>query len=379
MKIAIATFADLPNPPVKGGAVETLINDLCQVNETEQRLSIDVFSVQDTAAAEAAAFYKNTSYIFYEKYPSRSFCTKNIVWKLFKLHIPNKTMSELVKRINRNTYDYVIITSINYEMEYIFQKIHSKVIWYLHGDPLTVLSQDAVRRIVSQCHAVVTVSNFVRQRVVSVSPACKVLSVRNCTDIIPLIGEEAAEARRAVRAEINVHNEDVLFTYVGRISPIKGILELVRAFMSAKQPNAKLLIVGTPSNAIENRYYERIREIANDQVVFLSYVRHDSLNRLYCAADCIVAPSICNEAALLIALEAAVCCKPLIATNIGGIPEYVDKNATLIDYDAHFEDHLIEAMVRICDNCRDNRPAPKQENRLKQYYDDFCNALQQVL
>ena len=79
MKIAIATFADLPNPPVKGGAVETLIDDLCQVNETEQRLSIDVFSVQDTAAAEAAAFYKNTNYIFYEKYPNRSFCTKNIV------------------------------------------------------------------------------------------------------------------------------------------------------------------------------------------------------------------------------------------------------------------------------------------------------------
>lgn len=378
MKIAIATFADLPNPPVKGGAVETLIDDLCQVNETEQRLSIDVFSVQDTAAAEAAAFYKNTNYIFYENYPNRSFCTKNIVWKLFKLHIPNRTMSELVKRINRNTYDYVIITSINYEMESIFRKIHSKVIWYLHGDPLTVLSQDAVRRIASHCHAVVTVSNFVSQRVVSVNPACKVLTVRNCTDIIPLIGEDAAEARRIVREEINVHNEDILFTYVGRISPIKGILELVQAFMATKQPNAKLLIVGTPSNASENRYFEKIQKIANAQIVFLGYVSHDLLNRLYCASDCIVAPSICNEAAPLVALEAAACCKPLIATNIGGIPEYTDENATLIDYDAHFENHLMEAMLKICDNCRDNTPAPKQGNGVKQYYDDFCKALQQI-
>ena len=42
MKIAIATFADLPNPPVKGGAVESLIDDLCQVNEAEHKLSIDV-------------------------------------------------------------------------------------------------------------------------------------------------------------------------------------------------------------------------------------------------------------------------------------------------------------------------------------------------
>ena len=105
---------------------------------------------------------------------------------------------------------------------------------------------------------------------------------------------------------------------------------------------------------------------------------HDLLNRLYCASDCIVAPSICNEAAPLVALEAAACCKPLIATNIGGIPEYTDENATLIDYDAHFENHLMEAMLKICDNHRDNTHAPKQGNGVKQYYDDFCKALQQI-
>lgn len=378
MKIAIATFADLPNPPVKGGAVESLIDDLCQVNEAEHKLSIDVFSIQDTAAAEEASLYKSTNYIFYKKHQNGRYCKKNIIWKLFKLHIPDKTMSELVKLINQNIYDYVIITSINYEMEYIFRKIHSKVIWYLHGDPLSVLSQNAVRRIASQCHAVITVSNFVNRRVVSVNPACKVLTVRNCTDIIPLIGEDAAEARHIVRKEFNIRDEDVLFTYIGRISPIKGILELVRAFMAANLSNATLLIVGTPSTDNERNYFERVQEIVNEQVVFSGYVRHDLLNRLYCATDCVVAPSICNEAAPLVALEAAACCKPLIATNIGGILEYADENTTLIDYDAHFENRLMEAMLKICDNCRDNTPAPKQENGIKQYYADFCKALQQI-
>ena len=68
MKIAIATFAGLPNPPVKGGAVETLIDDLCKVNELENRLTIDVLSVFDCDAVNVAKEYKNTEFIFYKKY-----------------------------------------------------------------------------------------------------------------------------------------------------------------------------------------------------------------------------------------------------------------------------------------------------------------------
>ena len=108
MKIAIATFADLPNPPVKGGAVESLIDDLCQVNEAEHKLSIDVFSIQDTAAAEETSLYKSTNYIFYKKHQNGRYCKKNIIWKLFKLHIPDKTMSELVKLINQNIFELLL-------------------------------------------------------------------------------------------------------------------------------------------------------------------------------------------------------------------------------------------------------------------------------
>ena len=42
MKIAIATFADLPSPPVKGGAVETLIDIICQINEKKKKIDIDL-------------------------------------------------------------------------------------------------------------------------------------------------------------------------------------------------------------------------------------------------------------------------------------------------------------------------------------------------
>ena len=378
MKIAIATFAGLPNPPVKGGAVETLIDDLCKINELENCLTIDVFSVYDSDAATAAKEYKNTHFIFYQKYISRKISKKNIIRKLFKKSIPDKTMSEIVRMINLNEYDFVIITSINYEMEYIFQRIHSKVIWYLHGDPLSVLRPDAIKRIADHCHAVITVSDFVNNRITSVKPQCRVITVRNCTDLLPVRPEEESAVRQKIREKIGVQTNDKLFAYVGRITPIKGIYELVQAFSIANIPNTKLLIVGAPSDDNEKSYFENIKSIAASNVKYWGYAAHNTLNELYCAADCIVAPSICQEAALLIALEASICRRPLITTNIGGIPEYADENTLMIEYNDSFVENIAEAMTYVCSIDNREKTNVEESDLVARYYDDFYNALQQL-
>ncbi len=378
MKIAIATFAGLPNPPVKGGAVEALIDDICKINEIKNQLSIDVFSVYDKAAIEASNTYRNTNFIFYKKYISRRINKKSIAYKLFHRSIPDKTMSGIIKLINQNKYDYVIITSINYEMEYIFQAIHSKVIWYLHGDPLSVLQAEAIKKITEHCAAVITVSDFVNKRVSSVLPKCKVITVRNCTDLQPISLSEEDSVRQEIRGKIGITDNDKLIVYIGRITPIKGIYELVEAFVFADIPNTKLLIVGTPSEEGEERYFDKIKGVANQNVYYWGYAVHDSLNKLYCAADCIAAPSVCQEAALLIALEASICNRPLITTNIGGIPEYTDDNAIMIEYDAKFREHLIEAMKVACAY----KVEPKKNNTKRkfvdEFYDDFYKALKQL-
>ena len=376
MKIAIATFADLPSPPVKGGAVETLIDIICQINEKKKKIDIDLFSIADKNAEIKAAEYHQTEFVYYQKYYSKKINVKSIAWKLFKKSIPDKTMSGITSLINKEDYDFVIITSINNEMEYIFRKIHSKVIWYLHGDPLSVLSTDAIERITNQCYSVITVSDFVKSRVKSAAPGCRAVTVRNCTDLIPIPDKEVTVVKQKIRNKAEIGMKDKLFVYIGRIIPIKGVYELVRAFVSADMQNAKLLIVGAPSNRGEEIYLEKIKEIANSNVKYWGYADHDKLNELYCAADCVVAPSICQEAAPLIALEASVCRRRLIATNIGGIPEYIDKNGLLVNYDERFVENLAKELISVnavddCEICSEI-----VSNQMESYYDDFYNALQ---
>ena len=376
MKIAIATFADLPSPPVKGGAVETLIDIICQINEKKKKIDIDLFSIADKNAEIKAAEYHQTEFVYYQKYYSKKINVKSIAWKLFKKSIPDKTMSGITSLINKEDYDFVIITSINNEMEYIFRKIHSKVIWYLHGDPLSVLSTDAIERITNQCYSVITVSDFVKSRVKSAAPGCRAVTVRNCTDLIPIPDKEVTVVKQKIRNKAEIGMKDKLFVYIWRIIPIKGVYELVRAFVSADMQNAKLLIVGAPSNRGEEIYLEKIKEIANSNVKYWGYADHDKLNELYCAADCVVAPSICQEAAPLIALEASVCRRRLIATNIGGIPEYIDKNGLLVNYDEKFVENLAKELISVnavddCEICSEI-----VSNQMESYYDDFYNALQ---
>ena len=375
LKIALITFAGLPNPPVKGGAVETLFDDLCKTNEAERRLKISVFSIYDCDAATEAKAYKHTDFTFYRHYKNKKISKKNIIWKLFKKSIPDKTISRVVKLINDDVYDYVIITSINYEMESVFRQIKSKVIWYLHGDPLSVLPSSAIKRITKHCHAVITVSDFVNKRVRCVEPNCPVITVRNCTDLTPVSPETEPVVRQKIRERSCVETDDLLFAYIGRITPIKGVFELVQAFVTVSIPNAKLLIVGEPTNDDEKIYFEKIKSIATAEVKYLGYVAHEALNEVYCAADCIVVPSICQEAAPLVALESSICDRLLIATNIGGIPEYATKNTFLVDYDNNFVDNLANAMNKVRTHLYHKEKNVRQINGVQQYYDDFYKVL----
>ena len=80
--IAFITFATLPLPAVRGGAVETLIDNICNQNEEDNSLHIDVYSIFDEDAIAAASCFKNTNYIYYYGSKNKRFSFKNIIFKV---------------------------------------------------------------------------------------------------------------------------------------------------------------------------------------------------------------------------------------------------------------------------------------------------------
>ncbi len=117
--------------------------------------------------------------------------------------------------------------------------------------------------------------------------------------------------------------------FVGRLIEVKGIEYLIDALpiVSNELPDLKLLIVGTGN--LEKQLKEKVRKSnLSSYVSFLGAVKHADLVDYYNICDLLILPSIFDkyghtETLGMVILEAMSCGRPVIASNIGGIPESV--------------------------------------------------------
>ena len=74
-----------------------------------------------------------------------------------------------------------------------------------------------------------------------------------------------------------------------------------------------------------------IEQAKNDtRIKFTGYIDNDEIYKYYQLADVQVIPTITEEAAGLVAIEGMLSALPIIATNSGGMPEYLNKECAII-------------------------------------------------
>lgn len=110
---------------------------------------------------------------------------------------------------------------------------------------------------------------------------------------------------------------------------IYGIDDLLHAFslVNRQYPASKLLIAGEgPEKA---RLEKLILELElSHSVELLGHVHHSHIPPLIQSLDVVVLPSKVNESFGVGAIEAMACGKPVIVSNMGGLPEVVDDKLT---------------------------------------------------
>jgi len=121
--------------------------------------------------------------------------------------------------------------------------------------------------------------------------------------------------------------------FVGRLVERKGVEVLVRALaLLDEDPGARLTVVG------EGSWEDRIRDVARecgveDRVEFTGRVSEAELVRQYLAADIFVLPAVedskgDSEGLGVVLLEALRFERPVVASEIGGIPDIVHPERT---------------------------------------------------
>ncbi|HJP16154.1 MAG TPA: glycosyltransferase [Acidimicrobiales bacterium] len=136
------------------------------------------------------------------------------------------------------------------------------------------------------------------------------------------------EARNAIGL-----NGDPVLLFVGRIQPLKGVEVAIKTLASLeKYPNARLIIVGGASGPEGPSTEETIWSLVNqlelvDRVMFIPPQAHHDLCMWYRSADVLIMPSR-SESFGLVALEAAACGIPAVASDVGGLRTLVDHGRT---------------------------------------------------
>ncbi|MBI2472792.1 MAG: glycosyltransferase family 4 protein [Planctomycetes bacterium] len=190
--------------------------------------------------------------------------------------------------------------------------------------------------------------------------------IYNGVDIESLEKRKVDRIRK--RQEIGVDSDCFLVVTAGRLVPVKGYTYLISALDQVRKeiPNIRLVFLGDGELKEELIRQTKILGLEN-HVRFLG-MRNDVPEIISCS-DLFVLPSI-NEGFGVVLLEAMAMKCPIVATNVGGVPEVVLDGETGILVPSKDTRQLVSAIVKLLkDHSFASRMAENGYQRLRTYFD----------
>jgi len=191
----------------------------------------------------------------------------------------------------------------------------------LHGTDITLVGSDRsylpiTRFSIEQSDGVTAISNYLRDRTL------KEFEIKRPIEVIPNfvncdLYKKSDDAK--ARAKIAPNGEPIVM-HLSNFRPVKRLTDVVEIFALIREKGrAKLVLIGDGPDRGAAEYIVHKRKISKD-VTFCG--KQDHVQEKLGLADLFLLPSD-EESFGLAALEAMACEVPVVATNVGGIPEVI--------------------------------------------------------
>ncbi len=388
----------LPIPPVKGGAVETLVEYLIAENEQRELFDFTVYTAADTVAISKEREFKHTRFVhfcIYSKWLNKLYSyIYRFLKQTVKVYIPYcleyyKVLSLLKQE--QDKYDYIVYEAGETSQIPLISKYVNKEKLLVHLHWQGYWNRANMRRIDRAFATLVPVSEFIgngwKRECHDNRRSVKVL--KNCANIQRFMKVCSEEERIELKKKLNISPNNYVVIFTGRIVEEKGIKELVKAFELVKNENVTLLIIGSANfgSKTNTPYEQEISKLIKDSeksVVFTGFVHQTELYKYYSIADVAVMPSMFEDPAPLVSIETQATGTPLIATNVGGIKEYtnspgvilIDKTENLVEDIARNIDYVLNDKKMRIEMGKANRQNA-QKYTAEKYYADFAKIIEE--
>lgn len=400
-RVLLLTYGKLPVPAVKGGAIETLLDTLIEENEQQKLLELIVVSKDDETIPAFNQTHRHTQVVAVKTKdrPFRWFIqrcwnkVRQIVTGKRKNIIPYPELMIAAKHyLQKNSVDCLIDLNFPERIPLIRRFFSGKLAVYLHNDYLNYRTMKGAT-ILHELDGILSVCDFLNEKVQEISYSKEWPALYRVNNGIALEEyQPAAPAeRQKTRSLFHYKETDCVIVFSGRVTETKGVHLLFDALSQIESvQNVKVLVLGgtTYSSVQKDSYFKKVMAQAEQlpiEVTFTGYIEKSQIPFYLKAADICAVPSIFHETCCLSAVEAQAMGIPVIATKIGGIPEYIsEKSALLIEYDQQFVPRFAEGLEQLIhdDAFRDrlSKEALKGRNRhsKQRFYDEFVESIKRI-
>ncbi len=306
----------LTNNIAKASSVESLILMLAKrIDPSKFSMSIVSLSepecVSETFLKKANILTSQAHFIPWQKNSKPFFKSANQLVKLIKKYDVNVLHTHDV-RTNLVGLIAARLTGIK-----VVASVHG---WVMDSTSfLWKIYQHFDRWIVRFFDHIVVGSNFLGNDVIKLGVnSRKVTKIHNSIEVAQI---DLSASQLNFREKYNLSEKDMVIGTVGRVSEEKG----QKYFLEAAQivirnfPDVKFVIVG--EGPVKNDLEQFVEEIGiADNIIFTGFYKN--LSEVFSSLDLFVIPSL-TESLPLVILEAMAAEKPIVSTNVGGIPESI--------------------------------------------------------
>jgi len=305
-----------PIPPLRGAAVETW---MYEVSKRLTSFEPHIVSVSDPFYP--AREHKDEIF-FYRIHFGRLY--KRLFQKLTKLDPLSypKRVAQLIAEVNPDIVHMHQFTHWLDPLAKIIRKEGMKTILHMHNESSVIPE--------TEVDAFVGCSKFILASYNKTPLRSKCSSHLYCgadlTRFMPFW--KVQPLRDDVRSRFGVRRDEFICLYVGRVSPEKGVEHFIQgALLLQEMNNVRFFVVGEiPEKGERGRYADDMMRMAaplGDKIKFTGVFPPSKIHLLYLLGDLLVLPSNFEEPFSMAGIEAMATGLPVIASQKGGITEYL--------------------------------------------------------
>jgi glycosyltransferase involved in cell wall biosynthesis len=214
---------------------------------------------------------------------------------------------------------------------------------YTSENPKVAFYEWVERKFLSRVDGIIFVSEGQRKRVKDFRIRCqRSWVVHNAVAAEASMDSLSEDIRKEVLERLGIPDSAEMVVSAGRLSPEKGHRYLVEAIGLLEKTSNNSHFVFCGDGPCQKELEMRSKELGISQFCHFVGFRKD-IKEIFRAMDFMVLPSL-TEGLPNVVLEAFACAKPVVSTNVGGVPEIMEDGVNGILVPAERSDLLAKAI-----------------------------------